>query len=117
MRNWMVAYLCCVAAWVASDAALQWWDSFLFQNFMRLPLLTALEYLAPIAWWGAVAHFPFWSVGTLVLCAYAAVGFLPVALVPLLKRRWLVWLSAAFVFAHLALWVLALVLWVSGPHP
>lgn len=117
MRKWLIAFLICIVFWVACDAALQYWGFFLFENFMRLPLLTAASYSAPLDWWFAIAHFSFWSIGTLILAAYAALGFFPLILVPVVKRRWPLWLTGAFVLAHPGLWFIAIVHWASGAHP
>ena len=116
-RHWLIAYVCCVVLWVALDAALQCWGFFMFENFLRLPLITAVEYLGSLHQWCLVLDFPFWSVGTLMLAGYAALGFLPLVFVPLLRRKWPLLLTGAFILAHPAMWVLVLANWLSGSHP
>ena len=115
MWKWLIAYICCVMSWVACDAALQYRGFFMFENFMRLPLETAFDlmglYLAQ-----CVTHFAPWSIGTLILVGYAALGFLPLVLVPLIGRKWPLWITAVFVLAHPAMWVFVLVCWNSA-HP
>lgn len=113
MWKWVVAFVSCVAFWVACDFALQHSASFAFGNFMRLPLQTAVD-LAGYYHWCQIAYTtPFWWIGALIVAAYAALGFLPLILVPLVKRRWPLWLTVSFLMAHPAVWLLAL---ASGHH-
>ncbi|MDD4890144.1 MAG: hypothetical protein PHU85_09455 [Phycisphaerae bacterium] len=99
----MIAYVLCVVGWVAADFGLQHSDSFFFVNFMRLPLETAID-LAGSYYWCHISHSPFWSIGTLIITAYAALGFLPLILAPWAKRNWPLWLTGAFMIAHPVVW-------------
>ena len=115
MWKWLIAYICCVMSWVACDAALQYRGFFMFENFMRLPLEEAFSLTGSFPP-QCLRHFPLWSSGTLILVCYAAFGFLPLIFVPLVKRRWPLWITAVFVLAHPAMWVFVLVSW-NKAHP
>jgi len=99
--KWVIAYVSCVVLWFVCDFALEQSHSYLFENFMRLPLET-LVYLAGWQSW-SISDLTHWS-RTWIVIAYAGIGFLPLILVPLVKRYWPLWLTAAFVLAHPVVW-------------
>ena len=119
----MIAYVCCVALWIVFDAVIERGGGFMFEHLMRLPLVMAFGLLDSDVLWLLIAHYPswsvppMWSIGTVIFVAYTAVGFLPLILVPLLKRKWPLWLTGAFVLAHPGLWFLSIIFWLSGHHP
>jgi hypothetical protein len=102
MWKWFVAYICCVTAWTVCDAALQYSSCSIFQDPMRLPLLEACKLMDSFP--QCLRDVGLFSTGTIIIAGYAAVGFLPLPLVPLVKRRWPLWITGAFVVAHLAMW-------------
>lgn len=108
-----IAYFSCIAFWVVCDFALQHSGSFFFGNFMRLPLDTALDLIGP-CYSCEISHTPFWSIGTLIVTAYATLGFLPLLLAPFVKRNWPLWLTGAFIIAHPGIWLF--IIFVIGPH-
>lgn len=106
----LVAYACCVAAWIIAGLAPSWWlFSDIFENLPRAFLLqmdchVLSRHANPVL--GAVADY-----------LYPAMLFLPVLVHAFRPRRWLIKAQIILVMIVLGFWCLTFVAWISNPKP
>jgi len=109
----LVAYACCVAAWIIAGLVPSWWwgpfPEMFTTNLPRALLLmmdchVLCRHANPVL--AIVADY-----------LYPAMLFLPVLVHAFRPRRWLIKAQVVLVLAVMAFGCLAFVAWIASPHP